>query len=106
MRDALRRGRYADAALLAAFALGLAASSVHWAGIVAAGVLVGVVAPSVRGAFALGATFAAVLLVAFAAWLAWHGAFVTWVGAGPIPLVTVAASALAPVAAVGTRALG
>lgn len=103
---AVRTGRYADAALLVAFVVGFAASVGHWTGIVAAGVLVGLVAPSVARAFVLGVTFSLVLLAAFAAWMAWHGAFATWVGAGPIPLLAVAASSLAPVAAVGTRLLG
>jgi short subunit fatty acids transporter len=105
VRDALRSGRSGEAALTVVFVAGLAASAVHWSGIVAAGVLLGVVAPSVRRAFVLGLTFSLVLVAAFAGWLAWHGALAAWVGAGPIPLVTLAAASLAPVAAAGTRLL-
>ncbi|SFR44644.1 hypothetical protein [Halogeometricum limi] len=104
--DAVRTGRYAELALLAVFVVGLLAGSVHWTGIVAAGVLVGVVSSSVTRAFVLGLTFSFVLVAAFAAWLAWNGALGVWVEAGPVPLLTLVAALLAPVAAVGTRALG
>ncbi|ADQ67671.1 hypothetical protein C499_17894 [Halogeometricum borinquense DSM 11551] len=106
MKAAVRTGRYGDAALLAAFAIGLAVSSVHWVGIVVAGVLVGLAASSVRRAFVLGLTFAGLLVAAFAGWMVWNGAFGAWVGAGPIPLLTAVTSLLAPVAAVGARVLG
>jgi short subunit fatty acids transporter len=105
VRDALRSGRTGEAAVGVVFVVGLAASAVHWTGIVAAGVLLGVVAPSVRRAFVFGLEFSLVLVAAFAGWMAWHGALAAWVGAGPLPLVTVAAALLAPVAAVGTRLL-
>jgi hypothetical protein len=51
---ALRRGSRADLAVLAAFAVGLAASFVHPAGLVGGGAVLGVVASGVRRAWVLG----------------------------------------------------
>jgi uncharacterized membrane protein YdfJ with MMPL/SSD domain len=101
---ALRTGRYADAAVALAFAVGTAAAAVHWSGLVAAGVLVGLVAASLRRAAALGLAFSLTVLLIFLGWLAWHGDVLTWLGAGPLPLLTVGSLSLPPVAAVGVRA--
>jgi hypothetical protein len=101
---AVRRGRFADAAVTLAFVAGVAAAAVHWSGLVVGGILVGVVAASLRRAVALGFAFSVTVLLVFGGWLAWHGEFLTWLGAGPIPLVTVASLSLPPVAAVGVRA--
>ena len=102
----VRTGRYADAALLAAALVGLAASAVHWVGLVVGGLLVGVVSSSLPRAAANGVAFAVLVLGAFALWLATQGALVTWTGTGQIFLLSVATGLGLPVlAAVAGRGI-
>lgn len=102
----IRVGRYADAALFVAVAVGLAATWFHWTGLVVGGVLVGLVASSVPRALATGLTFGGIVLASFAAWNAYNGTLTVWLGMGQILLLTVAISVLVPpIAAVAVRAL-
>jgi hypothetical protein len=103
----VRVGRYADAALFVAVAVGLAVTWVHWAGLVVGGTLVGLVSTSVPRAVAVGVTFGGVVLVTFAAWNAYQGTLFVWLGLGQVLLATIAAAlAVPPIAAVAVRALG
>jgi len=102
----VRTGRYADLALLAAFLVGLAATTVHWAGLVLGGLLVGLVASSTARALATALSFGLVVLAVFGGWLAWNGALAEQLATGPLLVVTVGgALALPAVAAVGVRAI-
>lgn len=102
----IRSGRYADAALLAAAVVGLAVTVVHWAGLVVGGVLVGLVSSSLPRALVNGVTFGAVVLGAFAVWLASQGALLTWTGTGQIFLLSVATGVGLPaLAAVAVRGM-
>lgn len=102
----VRSGRYADAALLAATAVGLAVTVVHWAGLVVGGILVGLVASSLPRALVNGVTFGVVVLGAFAVWLAAQGALLTWTGTGQIFLLAVATGVGLPtLAAVAVRGM-
>lgn len=103
----VRTGRYADLGLFVAVAVGLVATTVHPAGLVVGGLLVGLVAPSLARAFATGLVFGAVTLAAFAAWLAVNGALGPQLAATELLAVSIAAGVGLPtVAAVGVRALG
>lgn len=101
---AVRTGRYAEAALVVATAVGVAAASVHWVGLVVGGLLVGLVATSVPRAAVNGVTFGLVVLGAFSLWLAAQGALLTWTGTGQVFLLSVAtAVGLPTLAAVAGR---
>ncbi|QCJ47956.1 hypothetical protein [Haloprofundus sp. MHR1] len=102
----IRTGRYAELALILATAVGVAATTVHWTGLVVGGVLVGLVATSLSRAVVNGLTFGLVVLFAFAAWLLYEGALSTALQTGQIGVLTVvAAFALPLAAAVAVRAL-
>ena len=94
----LREGPHADAVLAMAFLVGLLATGVHWGGLVVGGVLVGVVASSTARAFVLGTYFGTVVLLAYAALLAWHGVLGAVAGATPLSLGTVAIALAIPTA--------
>jgi hypothetical protein len=100
----VRTGDRADLALFVATVVGLAATAVHWTGLVVAGLLVGVVASSQRRALVHGLSFGAVALLAFAVWLLAAGSLLTWPETGQVFLLTVAAAvALPALAAVTVR---
>ncbi|KTG10106.1 hypothetical protein AUR64_10950 [Haloprofundus marisrubri] len=102
----VRTGRYAEFALVVATVVGLAATAVHWAGLLVGGVLVGLVATSLSRAVVNGLTFGLVVLVAFAAWLLYEGGLETALQTGQIGLLTVAVAFVLPLAAaVAVRAL-
>jgi hypothetical protein len=103
---AVRTGRYADLALFVAVLVGVAATTVHWAGLVVGGLLVGLVAPTVARALATALSFGLVVLVAFGGWLAWNGALAAQLAATPLLAATIAAAfGLPAVAALGVRAV-
>jgi hypothetical protein len=103
---AVRSGRGADLALGVATVVGLAATAVHWTGLVVAGVLVGAVASSHARALVHGLSFGAVVLVVFAGWLAVSGSLLAWTETGQVFLLTVAtAVALPALAAVSIRGI-
>jgi hypothetical protein len=97
----VRRGRYAEPALLVAVLFGVAASTVHWAGLVLGGALVGLVSHSLRRAVVNGLSFGLFVLVGFAGWLAWQGALLTWPTTGQLFLLTVVSALGLPVLASG-----
>jgi hypothetical protein len=102
----VRTGRRSDLALLVATVVGLAAASVHWAGLVVGGVLVGLLATSVSRAVVQGLTFGGIALALLVARLWWRGGLDAYVATGPLFALSVGLGFLLPtVAAVGTRAL-
>ncbi|SFC06436.1 hypothetical protein SAMN05444422_10490 [Halobiforma haloterrestris] len=76
-------------ALLAAVAVGLALSWLHWLGLIAAGALVGLVSPTTKRAVLGGLGFGVLVLAVFAATLGDSAA----VAAGTTPIVYVAVGA-------------
>ncbi|WP_224269467.1 hypothetical protein [Haloprofundus salinisoli] len=102
----IRTGRYAELALILATVVGVAATMVHWAGLLVGGALVGLVATSVSRAVVNGLTFGLVVLFAFAAWILVEGLPSAAVELGDIwALGVVAAFVLPLAAAVAVRAL-
>jgi hypothetical protein len=97
----VRRGRYAEPALLLAVLVGVAASAVHWGGLVLGGALVGLVSHSLRRAVVNSFSFGLFVLVCFAGWLAWQGALLTWPTTGQLFLLTVASALGLPILAAG-----
>ncbi|WP_410765063.1 hypothetical protein [Haloferax sp. DFSO60] len=104
--SAIRTGRYAELALVVATAVGLAVSTVHWGGLVAGGVLVGVLATSVRYAVVSGLTFGGLALALQTA-LVWRsGGLAAYFEMGIILVLSVTIGfALPMLGAVGARAL-
>ncbi|MFC7203888.1 hypothetical protein ACFQJC_10195 [Haloferax namakaokahaiae] len=102
----IRTGRYAELALVAATVVGLAASTVHWSGLVLGGVLVGVLATSVRRAVVSGLTFGG-LSIALQTALVWRsGGLDAYFEMGIILVLSVAIGfALPMLGAVGARAV-
>lgn len=102
----VRTGSRAELLFVVATVVGLAAASVHWAGLVVGGVLVGLLATSVSRAVVDGLTFGGVALALHVAWLWWQGALAPFFETGILLVATVAiAFALPTVAAIGARAL-
>ncbi|WP_396613027.1 hypothetical protein ACH9L7_07125 [Haloferax sp. S1W] len=102
----LRTGPRADLALFVATVVGVAAASVHWAGLVVGGVLVGVLATSVSRAGVQGLTFGGVVLAIHVAFVWWAGALDAQLSTGILFVLTIAVGfALPTVAAVGARAV-
>lgn len=105
----VRTGRYREAAPVVGAAVGLVLATVHPAGLVVGGVLLGLVAPSLPRALATAVSFGLLVVVTFAAWLLLGGglpALTTWPATGPLFLVSVgAAVGLPAVAALAVRAL-
>lgn len=69
----VRTGKLADPALLVATVVGLASITLHWAGVVLGGALVGLLASSVRRAVAAGLTFGLLVVVVFGGWATLRG---------------------------------
>jgi hypothetical protein len=103
---ACRHGRFHEPALLAAFVIGIGLAAVHWLGLVAAGALVGTLAPTVRRAVTLGATLGLVVLLTFVAYLAWVGAAAPFLLMGPITWLTGALAVGLPALGASLRGLG
>jgi hypothetical protein len=101
----LREGDRAETLLLAAFVVGLALSVVHWAGLVAGGVLVGVAAPTLRRAFLSGLYLGGTVLLAFVVWLVLVGTVGGWAAMGELTLLSVAAALSLPTLGAGVRGL-
>jgi hypothetical protein len=97
----VRRGRYAEPALLVVVLVGVAVSAVHWGGPILGGALVGLVSHSLRRAVVNGFSFGLFVLVGFAGWLAWQGALLTWPTTGQLFLLTVASALGLPMLAAG-----
>ena len=97
----VRRGRYAEPALLVAVLVGVAVSAIHWGGLILGGALVGLVSHSLRRAVVNGFSFGLFVLVVFAGWLAWQGALLTWPTTGQLFLLTVAGALGLPILASG-----
>jgi hypothetical protein len=97
----VRRGRFAEPALLVAVVVGLAATTLHWGGLVLGGALVGVVSESTRRAVVNGLSFGLFVLVVAGAWLAWQGALLAWPTTGQLFALTVASAVGLPILAAG-----
>lgn len=83
------------------FVLGLILAPLHWTGLVIAGGLLGLTAPTVRRAVVLGTTYGLVLLGLFAVWLVVHGALGKFLAMGELALATVALGISLPLLAAG-----
>lgn len=105
--EPVRTGRYREVAVVLAGVVGLAVAGVHWAGLVVGGVLLGLVAPSLRRALATAVSFASLVLVAFTAFLAVGGTLPSasaWpTGAAETVVAVCAAVALSALAALAAR---
>ncbi len=92
--DSLRRVRTEPRihwiAMVGAILLGVALSTVSWLGIVAGGALVGLVATSLIRAVLAGIGFGVVVILAWALWLGWGGAFGAVAGMGIFAVIPVA----------------
>lgn len=86
----LRDRPLADRLTLAAFAVGVVLGAVHPAGLVAGGVLVGLIAPSLRRAFLFGLYLGGLVLLVFGVSLLLAGTFGRVVGMGQLTLLSVA----------------
>jgi hypothetical protein len=85
----LREGPRADRSTLAAFALGLLLGAVHPAGLVAGGVLVGLVAPSLPRALLFGLYLGGLVLLVFVVSLLFAGTLGRAAGLGQLALLSV-----------------
>ncbi|WP_416839324.1 hypothetical protein [Haloferax sp. DFSO52] len=104
--EPVRTGHRAELALVVATVVGLAAASIHWAGLVLGGILVGVLATSVSRAVVQGVTFGALAISVHIGRLWIAGALDPFFETGILAVVTVAIGFVLPtVAAVGARAL-
>ena len=104
--EVVREGRHAETAFLLAVALGLVASAFHWAGLILGGLLVGLVAPTVRRSVVTGLFFGFTVFVAFLAYLLVVGAASAYVAMGVLFYLSVAIAVLVPtLAAVAVRGL-
>jgi hypothetical protein len=101
----LREGDRADLVLAGAFLVGIVLGSVHWAGLVAGGALVGLAAPTLRRAFLYGLYLGGAVLVLFAVSLLLAGTFGKWAAMGQLTLLSVAASLVLPPLGAGIRGL-
>lgn len=100
------RGERGEPAMLAAFALGVPLGAVHWAGLVAGGALLGLVAPTFGRALLYGLYLGGLVFVAFAVALLWFGALGRFAGTGQLAALSLVVSfALPTLAAGGVRGL-
>ncbi len=89
--------RYHWLAMIAACVAGLVLASVHWVGLVAGGALVGLMSTTLRRALLAGLGFGALVLLAWASLLAWHGALGGALVTGRLAGLGVAMALVAPV---------
>ena len=101
----LREGDRAELVMGVAFVVGVVLSMIHWTGLVAGGVLVGLAAPSLRRAFLSGLYLGGTVLLLFALSLLLVGAFGRWATMGQLTLLSVGASLLLPTLGAGIRGL-
>ena len=102
---AVRHGRYSEPAVVLAFPVGVALATVHWLGLVAAGALVGLLAPTLRRAVALGFTLGLVVVLTFVGYLAVFGAATPFLSMGPITWLTIALGVVLPTLGAALRGL-
>jgi hypothetical protein len=106
VRDALRSGPYSEALFAFTFLVGLALSAVHWTGLVAGGLLLGLLAPSFPRAVQYGFYLGLTVLVGFVAYLLLFGAFGAFAAAGQLTLLAVVVPLVVPPLAATVRAFG
>jgi hypothetical protein len=100
----LRAGPLADRLTLAAFTVGVVLGPLHPAGLVAGGVLVGLVAPTLRRALLFGLYLGGLVLLVFALSLLLVGTLGPVAGMGQLTLLSVAVGlGLPTLGAVGVR---
>lgn len=93
--EPVRTGRFREAAVVVAAAVGLAATTVHWSGLVLGGALLGLVAGTLPRALSTAVSFGVLVLVAFAGSLFLGGslaALAVWPTTGPVFVVAAAAA--------------
>jgi hypothetical protein len=103
--ERLRTGRRAELVSTLAFVLAVGLGTVHWAGLVAGGALVGFLAPSVRRALVLGLYVGGTVVVLFVAYLWLFGAAGKFLAMGPLTLLSLAVGLLYPVLGAAVRGL-
>lgn len=101
----LRNGDRAELLLLVAFVVGIALSTVHWAGLVVGGALVGLTAASLRRGLLYGLYFGGTVLLLFALSLALFGTFGRWAGLGQLTTLSVVLALGLPTLGAGLRGL-
>lgn len=101
----VRAGRFADAASALAWLAGAAATVANPAGLLAAGLLLGLVATSISRAVAAGASFGIVAVAAGVVWLTATGSLPSTQGFAPAAIAALALAGTPTVAAI-VRALG
>lgn len=99
------REKRGEAATVAAFAVGVVLGWVHWAGLIAGGALVGLVAPSFRRALLYGLYLGGVVFALFAASLFVFGTFGRFAGMGQLTALSLVISLGLPTLAAGVRGL-
>lgn len=100
----LRTGPLADRLTLAAFAVGVVIGSIHPAGLVGGGVLVGLAAPTLRRALSFGLYLGGLVLLVFALSLLLAGTLGPVAGMGQLTLLSVAVGlGLPTLGALGVR---
>jgi len=88
--------RYHWLGLVAACSLGLGLSAIHWLGLIAGGLLVGLVATTLRRALLAGLGFGALVLVTWATLLVWNGTLGEVLATGRLVALGVAIAFVAP----------
>jgi hypothetical protein len=101
----LRERDVSDLILLVAFAVGIALTTFHPAGLVVGGALAGLLAPSLRRAFLYALYFGGTVLLVFVAVLFLFGTADRWAGLGQLTLLSVGLSFGLPVLGAGVRGL-
>jgi hypothetical protein len=105
-REWVQTGERAEVALVVAFSVGLVAAVLHWSGLVVGGVLLGLVAPSVRRAVITGGYLGATVVAAFCLSLLATGALSAYLSMGAVTLASVGLGVSLPALAAGaTRGL-
>lgn len=103
---AFRASGRTEVAVAVAFALGLAATAVHPAGLAVGGGLAGLIAPTLRRALVLGVWFAVAVFVGWALVLVWYGSLVAVATATPLVYLAVGSGlAVPPLSALAVRGL-
>ena len=103
--DSVRTGTRAELLRSGALLVAVLLGTVHWLGLVAGGVLVGVLAPSLRRAFVLGLYVGLVVAAAFLTWLWLAGVWGKATGATQLLGPSLAVAVVFPVLGAGVRGL-
>ncbi|MFC7134475.1 MULTISPECIES: hypothetical protein [Salinibaculum] len=101
VRRSVREGDRSDLVFVVAFAVGVVAGVAHWSGLLAGGVLVGLVSASVRRAMLHGLYLGAVVVVLFAASLFLTGALSAYLSMGVVLAASVGLGVGLPTLAAG-----